>query len=777
MKIKEFAISRYGPLSSSVAIALEEFNLLFGRNEAGKSLTIDAMVKLLLGKGLKSFDNIDRVEESPEGYIVIEKSGGSDVKLPGGGDLREITGLEADDCRNIFITRNSDLAVHSESGYYTSISNKLTGLKTEQIREIISKLDDMGKLTPGGSFSNSKEDGKLKSRLEKAGDLLDDIETLSEKLTAAGFDEMESRVAGLEESIAENKDRLAEMEDARMRDQYEKASAALDKYKQGAEKLRLLDIYRSEKERIWAENQRRIEEKVKEEQRHREKLDKLEAEKKDKIRELEAARSDLKALKKRKDRLDETIRPELAVCRDLSQKLAGREGKMTFWIKLSWLASVLLGLSVIWIALDRTYISAAFTSVLAVIAVLSWIMRYSPVRDKSLLDERIESLRMAMSEIGIRARDIGGMLQAIRDFEEDYSAKEDRVRSLELQAEKLKGNTADLSGEVIPEIRKTVSEAKREIDGIRSESGIETLADYRSGLAEKAEAEQTVNEQKKVLESLLGAGDREDRPVYWEEEKEKLERYSEKSAGVTYSKAGADEIVEEIGKLERELEETRREMRSIGEELQEISITANELLPPEEGEKLYCSTMQDLEAVRNQLRRFVEEKETIREIVLEARGIFEEIESEEREKVSELFGAGKNVSDHFSRITGGMYSEVNFDHREEVVRVTDSRGNTLEAEALSGGAYDQLYFSIRLALGEELLKDKRGFFIMDDPFIKSDAERLQQQIELLGSIADSGWQIIFFTAKEEVREALEDQIESGRVNYIDLEKRYGSPGS
>lgn len=777
MKIREFLINRYGPLHSSGTVSLEDFNLLFGRNETGKSLTIDAMVKMLLGKGLKDFDNINRVGERPEGYIVIEDSGGGELKLPEGGDLREIAGLEADDCRNIFITRNSDLAVHAESGFYTSISNKLTGLKTEQIREIISKLDDMGKLTPGGSFSNREQDGKLKSRLEKAGDLLDDIETLREKLTAAGFDEMESRVAGLEASIAEKKERLAEMEDARMRDQYEKASAALDKYKQGAEKLRLLEIYRSEKERIWAENQRRIEEKVTEEQRKREKLDKLEAEKNDKIKELEAARSDLKALKKRKDRLDESMRPELAVCRDLSQKLAGRQSKMAFWIKLSWLAAVLLGLSVIWLAMDRTYISSAFAAVLAVITILSWIIRYRPVRDKSSLDERIENLRMGMSEIGIRAGDIGEMLQSIRDFEEDYSAKEDRVRSLELQAEKLKGNTADLSGDVIPEIRKTISEAKREIDGIRSESGIETLADYRSGLAEKAEAEQTVNEQKKVLESLLGAGDRDDSAVYWVEEKEKLERYSEKSAGVTYSKARADEIAEEIGKLEGDLEDTRREMRSIGEELQEISITANELLPPEEGEKLYCSTMKDLEAAQNQLRRFVEDKEAMREIVLEAREIFEEIESEEREKVSELFGAGKNVSGHFSRITGGMYSEVNFDHREEIIRVTDSRGNTLEAEALSGGAYDQLYFSIRLALGEELLKDQKGFFIMDDPFIKSDAERLQEQIELLGSIADSGWQIIFFTAKEEVGEALEDQIESGRVNYIDLEKRYGSPGN
>ncbi|MCL0077979.1 hypothetical protein M1N61_02895, partial [Peptococcaceae bacterium] len=94
-------------------------------------------------------------------------------------------------------------------------------------------------------------------------------------------------------------------------------------------------------------------------------------------------------------------------------------------------------------------------------------------------------------------------------------------------------------------------------------------------------------------------------------------------------------------------------------------------------------------------------------------------------------------------------------------------GAILEAEKLSGGAYDQLYFSIRLALGEKLLKGKKGFFIMDDPFIKADPDRLQRQIEMLRKISESGWQVIYFSAKSEIKYTLKEDIESGAINYVE----------
>ena len=92
--------------------------------------------------------------------------------------------------------------------------------------------------------------------------------------------------------------------------------------------------------------------------------------------------------------------------------------------------------------------------------------------------------------------------------------------------------------------------------------------------------------------------------------------------------------------------------------------------------------------------------------------IFEEIRAEEEEKVSDLFGKDSPVSEYFQKITDGIYEEVEYT-TEKKIQVRLRNRDTLDAKKLSGGAYDQLYLSIRLALGEKILKGEKGFFIME----------------------------------------------------------------
>jgi len=168
------------------------------------------------------------------------------------------------------------------------------------------------------------------------------------------------------------------------------------------------------------------------------------------------------------------------------------------------------------------------------------------------------------------------------------------------------------------------------------------------------------------------------------------------------------------------------------------------------------------------LQESIDENETNKDDVLEIMRIFEEIEREEKEKVSELFGKESPVSQHFKEITGSLYQKVIFNQERGKIEVERKDGLVLDAEKLSGGAYDQLYLSIRLALGEKLLKEKKGFFIMDDPFIKASPDRLKRQMKVLKKISSSGWQIIYFTAKGEVKEALKEDIDNRIVNYIEV---------
>jgi uncharacterized protein YhaN len=58
---------------------------------------------------------------------------------------------------------------------------------------------------------------------------------------------------------------------------------------------------------------------------------------------------------------------------------------------------------------------------------------------------------------------------------------------------------------------------------------------------------------------------------------------------------------------------------------------------------------------------------------------------------------------------------------------------------------------------------------MDDPFIKADTGRLRNQIDILKKISELGWQIIYFTAKDEVKDVLWGDIESNKVNYVEIQ--------
>jgi uncharacterized protein YhaN len=210
-------------------------------------------------------------------------------------------------------------------------------------------------------------------------------------------------------------------------------------------------------------------------------------------------------------------------------------------------------------------------------------------------------------------------------------------------------------------------------------------------------------------------------------------------------------------------------MSHFQKELAEIERRANEILGGElEEDYLYCKTSIDLEAIKNKLQESIDENETNKDDVLEVMKIFEKIEKEEKEKVSQLFGEESPVSQHFKEITDNLYQKVIFNQERGKIEVERKDGLVLDAEKLSGGAYDQLYLSIRLALGEKLLKKKKGFFIMDDPFVKASPDRLKRQMEVLKKISSSGWQIIYFTAKGEVKETLKEDIDSRMVKYIEV---------
>jgi uncharacterized protein YhaN len=382
-----------------------------------------------------------------------------------------------------------------------------------------------------------------------------------------------------------------------------------------------------------------------------------------------------------------------------------------------------------------------------------------------------ERIKLNLSRFALRTNDIEGVLLHIQKSEDQYAKKAGQLEEIRGEKKLLESEMESLKEERIAGIEDRIKSAYRKIEDVKFKVKEESLPKYSQKLRLKLKCEKLAKEQESFLNALLGEKGEslEENISDWDEEIRDLEGYKDKARHIEYNEKSSAKLKEKRKLLEKKLEKIESTMNHFQKELAEIERRANEILGGElEEDYLYCKTSIDLEAIENKLQESIDENETNKDSVLEVMRIFEEIEREEKEKVSQLFGEKSPVSQHFKEITDGLYQKVIFDQQGGKIEVERKDGLVLDAEKLSGGAYDQLYLSIRLALGEKLLKKKKGFFIMDDPFIKASPDRLKRQMKVLKRISSSGWQIIYFTAKGEVKEALKEDIDSRMVNYVEV---------
>jgi len=775
VRIKEFAIIRYGPLPDTERILLNNFNLFFGKNEDGKTLTIDALVKLLLGRNIRDFERIDRVEEIPEGYVIILDDKGKEIKLPEKGNLTKAIDLTPSECRNIFIVRNSDLSIArdiaQESDFYTNVTDRLTGLRTKAISSIKRKLQDLGKLTraeSGAELSDKKDFGNIKSRLSKASKLIEKINSLQEKIEEEKFDALEEESVKQREEIEVISQEMKSLEEARKREKYEKGKEALDKLKEALERYKQLEIYSDDEERLWRDYEKEVKTSAEQRENLLTMLKEKEKELKGKGEKLSEAERDFRVFNERRKKLDDEVKPDLKNYEMEVGKVKSEETKNRFYKVPAIISVVLLSISMLGVIINPSPILYGLLTAFLISTGILAVLRFSFTQRKAHLTAVFGRIRLATSKLELGAEKPEEIYANIQRFEEKYSQKVEELEEVRTGKKVLETNIKNLKEE-ISGIEKKIRDTKDKVDELRKKSKVDSLQEYANKLKLNQVYEKSIGEQKSILKNIFEKKSEisEENISFWNEEITNLEEHKDKAKGMKYSESAVSGLEEKRHNLEEGLKEINNKRLSIQREMEEVQREVNEILRLEE--ELECKTSVDLKAVKDSLQGFIDKNESNRNNVLEVMKIFEEIETEEKEKVSELFGKESPISRYFSEITESLYNEVIFNQETGKIEVKYGDGKTLGAEKLSGGTYDQLYFSIRLALGEKLLKGKKGFFIMDDPFVKADLDRVQRQIEMLKKISKLGWQVIYFSAKKEIKDVLKEDIDHSAVNYIQLQ--------
>ena len=767
MKIKEFQIHRYGPLGESGVVKLGAFNLFYGNNEDGKTLTLEALVHFLLGKRAKIFPGIERVDHRPEGYLLLQDEEGKEYKLPEAGDVSQIFGITAEEYRNLFIIRNSDLTISRESEFYDAISERLTGLHTGTIQKIKQKIRDIAGFTPTMEVVNTRESHYLKKRLQQADALREECAALLSDAEENEYEQLDEQLVALQKKLQDAEKHITLLNKARQRERYQKGRKQLDKLYQAQNLLSELPPLQESTYLAWQRLESQIETREKELQKAQHQAQSLEEELSEIQKQLLARLNQFEPLRNRKYAADNQLRPILQQIAEYQKSNARLLSSRPFFlttIAISLLVSLLSLLGVVWQPGNTPMLVVAASS--ATTTFLLTLFYYFRFVDPSgeYQVRKTEALALG-KKLQLPADNIEQLSDALAALERDFQMRQMEIQEIENRVHFLEKAYQNIRIERINELSRNLEELRNAVAEIRKSAKVASPQAYHEKLKQRQAMEAQIHQAETVLENMFGSanGDLSAKIEYWENALTDLKRFVYEASSVAFDEKELERISEEREQLLAQIQQTQQQLIEFRSSLADLERRIYEVVMPEE-ERFPSRTLNDLKALQALLEDFLAGHRITQERARKAIAIFEVIEREEREKIRDLFGEGSRISTIYSEITDGLYPAVYYDADEGGIRILRSDGKQLQPSWLSSGAYDQLYFAVRIALGEQLLKSEKGFFVLDDPFLKSDSKRLRQQLEMLVALSRQGWQILYFSAKDEIVSTLSHHIDSGAIS-------------
>jgi len=639
MKIKEICVQRYDILRPFSAKFDKNVCIIFGPGGSGKTLMIDAILKMLLGGNASGLIRHQGIDEMPAGYMVIEKDG-EEYKIDTEKHLSDIPGLELDpvDLKNIFVIQDADLHITEEDKFYGRVTGKLIGVRTGDIRNVKDEVRRRGRLTPGLELVD-KHPLKIGQKARDAKELRQNVQEYIHEADSSGISSLEKQKFDIEWEARALEEKITLLEKAKKKLEFDKLETSLSK-----------------------------------------------------------AKNHLKALEEMPDKNGIlTLGGKLSDSRKDIEKVPSLEREANSW--KTRFAYISVSTAIAFAALLAfgfempSIIIPAILLVITIISLLKWQQS-----DKSL------------SNIAIKR-------QSIVNEALDHG---------------IRANTAEEVGVEISRISKEIDEEEA---GFNQEKGI---------LREQFEIDDSDRQQflGKIENALTKLRSNIDHTITVEYDPDELEK-------AQLQRKSNSERLNQVNKDLQEHQETLADYSEQALKLQFSDEFSSFKLDFE------IRNLDSLRKLTQWLDEYIGHIENDARLSREAFEIFGELESKEEAKSEELFGTDSEASKIFKDITHGMFEEVNYDSSTAEVLVKRSqRKKPQKVSELSRSEWTQLYMSIRVALGESLLKGKEGFFIVEEPFIHADHERLIREFGLVKNLSKRGWQTFYFTAKDEIKDEL-----------------------
>ena len=210
------------------------------------------------------------------------------------------------------------------------------------------------------------------------------------------------------------------------------------------------------------------------------------------------------------------------------------------------------------------------------------------------------------------------------------------------------------------------------------------------------------------------------------------------------------------------LEDINREIQALEDKINEQKIKLHTL---ELDEQNIEPKLDNLSCIEEELTNNIEKKNSLKKLEKSidlAKEVLEISYEEMKNMVTPKFT--QKLSKIIAEITNGKYTNIRLQEQEGVM-VELENGNYMPASRLSIGTIDQLYLSLRLAMTEELSKEKMPI-ILDEAFAYYDTERLKNILIYL-SEKFKEHQIILFTCTDRETKLLNELKIPYDLNILD----------
>jgi hypothetical protein len=215
MLLEKVHIEDYGPHDLPSLEFGDRVNVVYGPNESGKTLLVDALLYLLTGQ-----NEDDRIGQPPRGYLKIDE-GTSTYRLDGGETILDRLSaatdldLEAREFRNTFVVRSADSQLASDHEYYDRATDVVAESLVEDIKRVRRAVRNRGRITATGLLIDRQDSMETKTHHRRAKSLLEDIDAYVEEAHEEGVPVLEAEWLETKQQIDRKKNEVDRLEAAK----------------------------------------------------------------------------------------------------------------------------------------------------------------------------------------------------------------------------------------------------------------------------------------------------------------------------------------------------------------------------------------------------------------------------------------------------------------------------------------------------------------------------------------------------------------------------------